>query len=73
MIVMLAGIFGLLILDVNSQAGNRNPNSDWGFIISMFLIYGVGYPVGHTAVIGIFSKSKYIAKILPSVRYTCAR
>ena len=59
MIVMLSGIFGLQILDINSQGGNQNnKNSDWGFVISMFLIYGVGYPVGHTAVIGIFSKSK---------------
>ena len=63
MIVMLAGIFGLLILDVNSQGDNQNNNSDWGFVISMFLIYGVGYPVGHTAVIGIFSKSKSNASI----------
>ena len=61
MIVMLAGIFGLLVLDVNSQGGNQNQNSDWGFVISMFLIYGIGYPVGHTAVIGIFSKSKSIS------------
>ncbi len=58
MIVMLAGIFGLLVLDVNNQGANQNSNSDWGFVISMFLIYGIGYPVGHTAVIGIFSKSK---------------
>ena len=58
MIVMLAGICGLLVLDVNSQGGSQNSNSDWGYVISMFLIYGIGYPVGHTAVIGIFSKSK---------------
>jgi MFS transporter, ceroid-lipofuscinosis neuronal protein 7 len=59
MIVMLGGIFGLLLLDVNSGTdGNRTNNSDWGFVTSMFLIYGIGYPVGHTAVIGLFSKSK---------------
>jgi MFS transporter, ceroid-lipofuscinosis neuronal protein 7 len=61
MIVMLGGIFGLLILDEVNSNGNggyhRNDNSDWGFVTSMFLIYGVGYPVGHTAVIGLFSKS----------------
>jgi MFS transporter, ceroid-lipofuscinosis neuronal protein 7 len=45
MIVMLAGIFGLLVLDVNTHVGNQTQNSDWGFVISMFLIYGVGYPV----------------------------
>jgi MFS transporter, ceroid-lipofuscinosis neuronal protein 7 len=61
MIVMLSGIFGLLILDEVNSNGNggyhRNDNSDWGFVTSMFLIYGIGYPVGHTAVIGLFSKS----------------
>jgi len=31
-------------------------NSIVHYIIGIFLIYGVGYPIGHTAVIGLFSK-----------------
>lgn len=31
-------------------------NSIYHYIFGIFLIYGVGYPIGHTAVIGLFSK-----------------
>mmetsp|Transcript_34165 Transcript_34165/g.72791 ORF Transcript_34165/g.72791 Transcript_34165/m.72791 type:complete len:499 (+) Transcript_34165:209-1705(+) len=31
-------------------------NSIVHYIIGIFMIYGVGYPIGHTAVIGLFSK-----------------
>mmetsp|Transcript_1507 Transcript_1507/g.2989 ORF Transcript_1507/g.2989 Transcript_1507/m.2989 type:complete len:195 (+) Transcript_1507:1-585(+) len=31
----------------------------WQYMLAIFLIYGIGYPIGHTAVIGIFSKSKF--------------
>mmetsp|Transcript_7362 Transcript_7362/g.16694 ORF Transcript_7362/g.16694 Transcript_7362/m.16694 type:complete len:503 (-) Transcript_7362:126-1634(-) len=31
-------------------------NSIVHYIIGIFLIYGIGYPIGHTAVIGLFSK-----------------
>jgi MFS transporter, ceroid-lipofuscinosis neuronal protein 7 len=53
MVVMISGICGLLIIDASGAVGR----SDWGYVLSMFLIYGVGYPIGHTAVIGLFSKS----------------
>ena len=28
----------------------------WRFYVAIFLMYAIGYPVGHTAVIGMFSK-----------------
>lgn len=31
-------------------------NGLWRYGVGIFLIYGVGYPIGHTAVIGLFSK-----------------
>ncbi|GAX23150.1 MFS transporter, ceroid-lipofuscinosis neuronal protein 7 [Fistulifera solaris] len=31
-------------------------NSSWKYCVSIFLMYSIGYPIGHTAVIGLFSK-----------------
>jgi ceroid-lipofuscinosis MFS transporter 7 len=52
MVVMAAGIASLTSLEEGVQ------NKSWRFMLSMFLIYSIGYPVGHTAVLGLFSKSK---------------
>lgn len=37
---------------------NGGKNSIVHYIIGIFMIYGVGYPIGHTAVIGLFSKGE---------------
>lgn len=50
MVVMAAGIMSLTFV-----ADNAN-NSGWRFFLAIFLIYSIGYPIGHTAVIGLFSK-----------------
>jgi MFS transporter, ceroid-lipofuscinosis neuronal protein 7 len=50
MLVMIVGIASLI-----DDAKFKNPG--WTYGLSMFLIYSVGYPIGHTAVIGLFSKS----------------
>jgi ceroid-lipofuscinosis MFS transporter 7 len=34
--------------------------ASWRYYVSIFMIYSIGYPIGHTAVIGLFSKSKYV-------------
>jgi ceroid-lipofuscinosis MFS transporter 7 len=52
MIVMATGIMSLTALD------EEEPNPSWRFTLAIFMIYSVGYPIGHTAVIGLFSKSK---------------
>lgn len=31
-------------------------NATWKYFVGIFMIYGIGYPIGHTAVIGLFSK-----------------
>ncbi len=36
-----------------------SPNSVMGsliFFVSLFMMYSVGYPIGHTVLIGLFSK-----------------
>lgn len=53
MVVMSAGIVSL------TAVTEDNTNAGWRFFLAIFLIYSIGYPIGHTAVIGLFSKSKY--------------
>mmetsp|Transcript_25181 Transcript_25181/g.46948 ORF Transcript_25181/g.46948 Transcript_25181/m.46948 type:complete len:513 (-) Transcript_25181:191-1729(-) len=50
MIVMASGILSLAFLD------DDKVNPSWKFILAIFMIYSIGYPIGHTAVIGLFSK-----------------
>lgn len=52
MTVMAAGIVSL------TQVDEDNVNATWRFLFPIFMIYSIGYPIGHTAVIGLFSKSK---------------
>ncbi len=36
-----------------------SPNSGMGsliFFVSLFMMYSVGYPIGHTVLVGLFSK-----------------
>jgi ceroid-lipofuscinosis MFS transporter 7 len=54
MLVMALGILSLTSLDEDGE------NPSWRFIVAIFMIYSVGYPIGNTAVIAIFSKRKYI-------------
>mmetsp|Transcript_209 Transcript_209/g.295 ORF Transcript_209/g.295 Transcript_209/m.295 type:complete len:491 (+) Transcript_209:108-1580(+) len=35
---------------------DTNENEVWKYFLAMFMMYSVGYPIGHTAVIGMFSK-----------------
>lgn len=55
---MVVGILSVIAL------GSTCSNVDGGsherlFFVTMSLIYAVGYPVGHTAVMGLFSKCKF--------------
>jgi len=54
MIVTATGIMSLTAVRENEI------NASWRFFVAIFLIYAIGYPIGHTAVIGLFSKSKCI-------------
>lgn len=37
---------------------NGGDNAIWKYIFGVFMMYSIGYPIGHTAVIGLFSKGK---------------
>lgn len=50
MIIMCIGIISLTSLE---QGAN---NSIWRYVFAFFMMYSIGYPIGHTAVIGLFSK-----------------
>jgi len=50
LLVMAGGVVSLADL----KADVENPT--WRYIIAIFLIYSIGYPIGHTALIGLFSK-----------------
>lgn len=52
MVIMATGIVSLTSLEEDAS------NPGWRFFVAIFLLYSVGYPIGHTAVIGLFSKSK---------------
>lgn len=57
MVVMALGIVNLAGFGETVEDGMDNVNNPtWRYIFSIFLIYAIGYPVGHTAVIGMFSK-----------------
>lgn len=49
-VVMAVGIGSLTLIRTNGY------NDSWRYYVAIFLIYSVGYPIGHTAVIGLFSK-----------------
>jgi MFS transporter, ceroid-lipofuscinosis neuronal protein 7 len=50
MIIMCCGIVSLTSLEEGAD------NSTWRYVFAIFMMYSIGYPIGHTAVIGIFSK-----------------
>ena len=53
MLIMSFGVLSLGFLEQDAL------NPSWKFCTAIFLIYSVGYPIGHTAVIGLFSKSEF--------------
>jgi ceroid-lipofuscinosis MFS transporter 7 len=58
-------IFGILIfalgiaLNLNLDREDALNNPTWMYAFTMFLAYSVGYPICHTALVGLFSKSKF--------------
>lgn len=54
MLLMAGALVGLSCV----QEGD---NPKWMFMSAFFVIYSIGYPISNTAVIGLFSKSKFFA------------
>ena len=59
MLIMSCGVLSLGFLEQDAV------NPSWTFLTAIFLIYSVGYPIGHTAVIGLFSKSEFARLLFP--------
>ena len=64
MVIMASGIMSLTTLDEASA------NPEWKYVVAIFLVYSIGYPIGHTAVIGLFSKSKWTYETTP-LNWSC--
>ena len=57
MIVMVISVASLLGLEEGGDDDNPNgDNPTWRYWLAMILMYSIAYPIGHTAVIGLFSK-----------------
>jgi ceroid-lipofuscinosis MFS transporter 7 len=57
-LIMILGIVSLSQIENNNDEENGGyQNPGWLYAMAMVLIYAIGYPIGHTAVIGMFSKS----------------
>ena len=52
MVVMVLSVISLSGLE---DGGDEN-NPTWRYWLAMVLMYSIGYPIGHTAIIGLFSK-----------------
>ena len=58
MVVMATGFASLTVgAPVDANQGGINSDISWKFASAVFMIYSIGYPIGHTAVLGLFSKS----------------
>jgi hypothetical protein len=64
MVIMASGIMSLTTLD------EATANPEWKYVVAIFLVYSIGYPIGHTAVIGLFSKSKWTYETTP-LNWSC--
>jgi len=55
---MIMGGMVFMVLGVLSIVGieEEGESPTWRYVFAIFLIYSIGYPIGHTAVVGIFSK-----------------
>jgi ceroid-lipofuscinosis MFS transporter 7 len=51
MSIMVVGIWSLTLIGDDPDA-----NGKWRFLFAIFMLYSVGYPIGHTALLGLFSK-----------------
>jgi ceroid-lipofuscinosis MFS transporter 7 len=51
-LLFIVGIF------MNTQLDQDVDNAHWKYTLSMFFCYSIGYPICHTALVGLFSKSK---------------
>jgi len=61
-------VMGIGIASMSGIHDGVHPPS-WLYGLSMFFIYAIGYPIGNTAVIGLFSKSKILVQRRAELAY----
>lgn len=47
--------------------------SSWRYVFAIFFLYSIGYPIGHTTVIGLFSKCKFIMHVRINIEWHKSR
>lgn len=47
---------GIISFSMLQSVEDGATNATWRYFVGILMIYGIGYPIGHTALIGIFSK-----------------
>lgn len=55
-VVGLAQLFMVYAIVSTSNTGQKQFSFLWPIILSLYIVYGVGYPVANSAVLGVFSK-----------------
>ncbi len=60
LLISVGLVLFILGITVNLWLDQDDPDHNPGilYVISMFLIYSLGYPLSHTALVGLFSKGK---------------
>mmetsp|Transcript_31473 Transcript_31473/g.46069 ORF Transcript_31473/g.46069 Transcript_31473/m.46069 type:complete len:465 (+) Transcript_31473:79-1473(+) len=53
MLMMASGLGSIVLLT------EENENPQWRFVVGCIMVYSIGYPLGQTATLGLFSKSEY--------------
>lgn len=51
-------LFFVIGIFMNTLLDEDDINPKWKYTLSMFCCYSIGYPICHTALVGLFSKSK---------------
>jgi ceroid-lipofuscinosis MFS transporter 7 len=67
--VCALGIISFAPLDAVEDGGS---NSILHYTLGIFMIYGIGYPIGHTAVIGLFSKGESVVSSRVQENFTAS-
>jgi len=53
-------VFGLVVMGIGMlnliNLSELEENATWRYCMAILMVYSIGYPIGHTAVIGLFSK-----------------
>ena len=67
---MLGGIAVMILAQIVGLSYGTIPEF-WRYITSVVMMYAIGYPIGHTAVLGAFSKIQKSGKYFLLIYFLC--